>query len=759
MDFDVCITSYEVAIREKNFLRRIDWHFIVVDEAHRLKNEDSVLSQTLRLLPSQHRLLLTGTPLQNNLHELWALLNFLLPTLFDSAAEFDELFTVNAATGAASEIESDVLAKLHKILRPFLLRRLKTDVATDLPPKKETLLYVGMSEMQRTVYKQVLSKDFDALNGACKERGRLLNIVMQLRKCANHPYLFEGVEDRSLPAYGDHLVFNSGKLALLDKLLPRLAAQGSRVLLFSQMTRQLDILEDYCIYRNYKHCRIDGSTEGEARDQAVDAFNAPDSDVFMFLLSTRAGGLGLNLATADTVIIYDSDWNPQMDLQAQDRAHRIGQKRPVNVFRLIVENSIEEKIIERANMKLQLDALVIQQGRLAQGSMQLSKNEMMEMIRFGADQVFRATATTGVTDDDIEAILARGAARTAEMTEKIASMLGSSSKSNFANFSVSADDSEIAEKEAIERAEREEQERKEKLARDVEFMASLTDAMGKRERKMNTYDEKQYYRELFASSSNKRFALYRPRKLPPLYDYQFVDRDRVTYLSDLEMSFYLRHSGQNARPPPEGQIRGITEEEAKERDDLLEAGFVNWNRSDYLAYCRAVARYGRENSDSSGLLTAVPGKQADEVKRYHEAFWTNIDSLSDKERILRSVAKGDSVRQKNQEFAKLIEQELKQYTNPIQQMQITYTAMNKGKGGFTHAEDVFLLVETHQLGYIQFNISCSLCDVLNLLYLLFVYQQQLWRVAALAFLNSPFRIVSIRLLLQVAQRARAESSC
>merc|ERR1719379_2815811 len=255
--------------------------------------------------------------------------------------------------------------QLHRLLRPFLLRRLKVEVEKSLPPKKETILKIGMSEMQLKWYKNLMQKDIDAINGA-GERSRLLNIVMQLRKCCNHPYLFQGAEPGPPFTTDMHLIENSGKMVLLDKLLPKLQARDSRVLIFSQMTRLLDILEDYCLFRGYKYCRIDGSTDGVVRQEAIDAYNCEGSEKFVFLLSTRAGGLGISLATADTVILYDSDWNPQADLQAQDRAHRIGQKKPVSVYRLVTENSIEEKIVERAQTKLKLDAMVVQSGRLAE---------------------------------------------------------------------------------------------------------------------------------------------------------------------------------------------------------------------------------------------------------------------------------------------------------------------------------------------------------------------------------------------------------
>ncbi|KFM63248.1 SWI/SNF-related matrix-associated actin-dependent regulator of chromatin subfamily A member 5, partial [Stegodyphus mimosarum] len=320
-EWDVCITSYEMIIREKSTLKKFNWRYIVIDEAHRIKNEKSKLSEIVREFKSTNRLLLTGTPLQNNLHELWALLNFLLPDVFNSSEDFDAWFNTNNCLGDTSLVE-----RLHAVLRPFLLRRLKSEVEKKLPPKKEIKIYVGLSKMQREWYTKVLMKDIDVVNGAGKvDKMRLLNILMQLRKCCNHPYLFDGAEPGPPYTTDEHLVYNCGKIVILDKLLPKLQEQGSRVLIFSQMTRMLDILEDYVIWRGFKYCRLDGQTPHEDRERQINDFNKPNSDKFIFMLSTRAGGLGINLATADIVILFDSDWNPQVDLQAMDRAHRIGQ--------------------------------------------------------------------------------------------------------------------------------------------------------------------------------------------------------------------------------------------------------------------------------------------------------------------------------------------------------------------------------------------------------------------------------------------------
>jgi len=306
--FDAVVTTYEVVNAERTHLMRFNWRYLVIDEAHRIKNDQSLLSTTVRMLNSQCRLLLTGTPLQNNLHELWALLNFLLPDEFHSADEFNEFFSEGDT--------SAVTTKLHKILRPFLLRRLKADVEKGLPPKKEINVYVPMSRMQRKLYTDILKKDIDAINGTGGTAVRLLNVVMQLRKCCNHPYLFDGQEPGPPYVEGEHLVYNASKMVLLDKLLVKFKAQGSRCLVFCQMTRMLDVIEDYCLYRGYKYSRIDGQISGEVRDEAIESFMAEGSEKFIFLLSTRAGGLGLNLWKADQVVLYDSDWNPQMDIQA-----------------------------------------------------------------------------------------------------------------------------------------------------------------------------------------------------------------------------------------------------------------------------------------------------------------------------------------------------------------------------------------------------------------------------------------------------------
>lgn len=299
--FDVIVTSYEMVIKEKGFFKKFSWRYIIIDEAHRIKNENSRLSLCVRTFKTSYRLLITGTPLQNNLHELWALLNFLLPEVFSSAEKFEEWFSMGEG---GKEKEAEVVQQLHKVVRPFLLRRVKSDVEKSLPPKKETILKIGMTEMQRQWYAGLLQKDVAALQGGA-DRSKLLNVVMQLRKCCNHPYLFQGAEPGPPYITGEHLVENSGKMVLLDKLLPKLKERQSRVLIFSQMTRMIDVLEDYCLWKGWGYCRIDGNTTTDVREESIETFNKEGSEKFVFLLSTRAGGLGINLATADVVILYD----------------------------------------------------------------------------------------------------------------------------------------------------------------------------------------------------------------------------------------------------------------------------------------------------------------------------------------------------------------------------------------------------------------------------------------------------------------------
>ncbi|XP_027362887.1 probable ATP-dependent DNA helicase CHR12 isoform X3 [Abrus precatorius] len=408
--FNVLITHYDLIMRDKAFLKKIHWHYLIVDEGHRLKNHECALARTLDSgYHIQRRLLLTGTPIQNSLQELWSLLNFLLPNIFNSVQNFEDWFNAPFAdrvdVSLTDEEQLLIIRRLHQVIRPFILRRKKDEVEKYLPGKSQVILKCDLSAWQKVYYQQVTDVGRVGLdNGSGKSRS-LQNLTMQLRKCCNHPYLFVG--DYDIYKHKEEIVRASGKFELLDRLLPKLRRAGHRVLLFSQMTRLMDILEIYLRLHDFKFLRLDGSTKTEERGSLLRKFNAPDSPYFMFLLSTRAGGLGLNLQTADTVIIFDSDWNPQMDQQAEDRAHRIGQKKEVRVFVLVSVGSIEEVILERAKQKMGIDAKVIQAGLFNTTSTAQDRREMLEEI------MRRGTSSLG-TDVPSEREINRLAARSDE---------------------------------------------------------------------------------------------------------------------------------------------------------------------------------------------------------------------------------------------------------------------------------------------------------------------------------------------------------
>uniref|UniRef100_A0A674D4R0 SWI/SNF related BAF chromatin remodeling complex subunit ATPase 4 n=1 Tax=Salmo trutta TaxID=8032 RepID=A0A674D4R0_SALTR len=398
--FNVLLTTYEYIIKDKQVLAKIRWKYMIVDEGHRMKNHHCKLTQVLNthyLAP--RRVLLTGTPLQNKLPELWALLNFLLPTIFKSCSTFEQWFNAPfAMTGEKVDLNEEetilIIRRLHKVLRPFLLRRLKKEVEAQLPEKVEYVIKCDMSALQRVLYRHMQAKGVLLTDGSEKDKkGKggtktLMNTIMQLRKICNHPYMFQQIEE----SFSEHLGFSggivsgldlyraSGKFEVLDRILPKLRATNHKVLLFCQMTSLMTIMEDYFAYRNFKHLRLDGTTKAEDRGMLLKAFNDPASQYFIFLLSTRAGGLGLNLQSADTVVIFDSDWNPHQDLQAQDRAHRIGQQNEVRVLRLCTVNSVEEKILAAAKYKLNVDQKVIQAGMFDQKSSSHERRAFLQAI-------------------------------------------------------------------------------------------------------------------------------------------------------------------------------------------------------------------------------------------------------------------------------------------------------------------------------------------------------------------------------------------
>ncbi|KAI7581351.1 SNF2 family DNA-dependent chromodomain-containing ATPase, partial [Hortaea werneckii] len=317
--FNVLLTTYEYILADATFLSQLKWQFMAVDEAHRLKNRESQLYAKLMDFGAPSRLLITGTPMQNTLSELSALMDFLMPGKIHVEESID----------LTAEDASKKLAELTDAISPYMIRRTKQKVENDLPPKTEKIIRVELSDVQLEYYKNILTRNYTALNAGSKgSKTSLLNIMMELKKASNHPFMFPNAEERFLEGRESRedqlkaLITSSGKMMLIDQLLTKMKKDGHRVLIFSQMVKMLDILGDYLQLRGHQFQRLDGTISSGTRRMAIDHFNANESQDFCFLLSTRAGGLGINLMTADTVILFDSDWNPQADLQAMARAHR-----------------------------------------------------------------------------------------------------------------------------------------------------------------------------------------------------------------------------------------------------------------------------------------------------------------------------------------------------------------------------------------------------------------------------------------------------
>jgi SWI/SNF-related matrix-associated actin-dependent regulator of chromatin subfamily A member 5 len=470
-------------------------------------------------------------------------------------------------------------------------------------------------------------------------------------------------------------------MALLDRLLTKLKAQGSRILIFSQMTRMLDILEDYCYFKEYQYCRIDGQTSGDVREASMDEFNREGSEKFIFLLSTRAGGLGINLATADTVVIYDSDWNPQADLQAQDRCHRIGQKKPVNVYRLISKDSIEEKIYQRAVKKLYLDAVVIQQGRLVEQEKKLSKTELLGMIKFGAEEIFKSSETS-ISDEDLDLILTRGEKKAQEIDKQYKE----SCQNNLLNFSLS-EDANLYEFEGLDYSQKpttsiivdgvDEDVTEDSISDDCgEFGKQLEEVIISYEKKSALLyfknknaaiksleklksNGKQWtikfcrkndafiqQLELAASQelAGRRGERNRNRNVeeksrvvtkgPRYNDFQFLNVDRLNELSNKEQE------GEQQEGEQKDAASGLTEEEKLEKESLLEAGFSDWTKRDFQAFVKGCEKYGR--NDVAAIVKEVEGKTEQEVEAYSKVFWERYKEINDWDKLIKKIEKGEA---------------------------------------------------------------------------------------------------------------------
>ena len=413
--FDILITTYEYILKELRLISEIHWQAIIIDEAHRLKNHESKLNIAFSEVHTEFKLLLSGTPLQNNTEELWSILNFLDPDEFSSLSEFQDSY--------GELTDADQITDLRKVLSKYMLRRLKGDVEKAIAPLEEVVIECPMTPHQKAYYKSIFEKNIEYLSRGAHQSNstNLRNVCMELRKVCNHPYLIQGAENQILierqemlkvsPEQAktndfvyESLIRSAGKMILLDKLLSKLKNDGHRVLIFSQMTKMLDILGDYLAYRRYDFKRIDGSIRANIRQASIDDFNAPNSPYFVFLLCTKAGGLGINLTAADTVIIYDSDWNPQNDIQATARCHRIGQTKDVKVYRFITAKSYERKMFDRASQKLGLDHAVLESSKT-----DMSTEDMEKLLRYGAYYAFEEddNASEKFGEEDIDSIISK----------------------------------------------------------------------------------------------------------------------------------------------------------------------------------------------------------------------------------------------------------------------------------------------------------------------------------------------------------------
>ena len=634
-------------------------------------------------------MLVTGTPLQNNLHELWSLLNFLLPDLFSSSADFDEWFGLsekNNADGTVIDQEEqnfEIVHQLHKILKPFLLRRTKNEVEKTLPPKKEIHIKVGLTEMQKNIYKKLLTSSIIS-----ESKTIYKNIIMQLRKVCNHPYLFDGVEDPNLPEEGEHIITNSSKMRILDKLLTKLKIQGSQVLLFSQMTRTLDIIEDYCTYRGFKTVRIDGSTSLEDREIQIQEFTKPGSPIFLFLLSTRAGGLGLNLMSADTVILYDSDWNPQVDLQAMDRVHRIGQTRNVLVYRLICENTIEEKILERQAIRLKLYSMVIQQGRILKNNESFTKDQMKEMIQFGADKIFKAG--DDFKDEEIDIILERGEKNTNlffQETDKQAK----NKTDLLLNMSFNTTD--------LYKFENEDYLQKRKAESDVLKQAILGDEFNdermNRRKNICNYNIDQNFDHLLQNKNTKKKT--RAPKIPFYHLYE--NKDRLHDLKLKQINYLLEKNGNKLPDKFDEDItitEGLNEEEIVELNNILKTGFTSWERKEYELLLFNIDKYGRNCFEQ--IKSELENKTVEEIKDYSKAFWERINDVPDGTKILRNIEKKEKIEKQKENAYKLIMKKMSSSDSNYENVKFNYPTNYKNTE-FTTEEDQYLLFLTFTYGY------------------------------------------------------------
>ena len=463
--------------------------------------------------------------------------------------------------------------------------------------------------------------------------------------------------------------------------------RGHRVLIFSQMTRMLDILEDYIISQGYQYCRIDGNTTYEEREDRIYEYNKKDSEKFIFILSTRAGGLGINLQTADTVIIYDSDWNPQADLQAQDRAHRIGQTKPVQVFRLVTDDTVEVKVVERAQQKLKLDAMVVQQGRLQDKEKKLTKQDLLDTVRFGADKVFRSKEST-ITDEDVDMILEKGRKRTEEMNEK----LQLAEKGDIYDFKLDGGMS-------TQVFEGKDYSDKNMRVAEMNAMAGIFIDPGKRERKaINSYAET-IARQTGQEDGDKRQKLPRHLRLNKMEDWQFFDKARLNELQAEEIRLFdqLIDKGEAPQSGNIGKFVILSPDLQEEKTRLIAEAFGDWTRVHFNNFTKASAKHGRHEYEK---IAKDVGRPVEDIKQYALAFWgkgaTELPA-AEWERVTKQIEKGEKRIEEINRLTSATAKLIMMFEDPWEEL--TFRNLGNQNRIFNAVEDRFLLCLTHLHGY------------------------------------------------------------
>lgn len=450
-----------------------------------------------------------------------------------------------------------------------------------------------------------------------------------------------------------------------------------------------------------EYSRIDGNTAHEDRIQAIDEYNDPGSEKFIFLLTTRAGGLGINLTSADVVVLFDSDWNPQADLQAMDRAHRIGQTKQVYVFRFVTEHAVEERILERAQQKLRLDQLVIQQGRTQPSNKTQSKDELVDMIQHGAERIIRGDEPM-LVDGDIDQIISEGEKRTAALQEKYQD-IGLDALTN-----MQEDGGQTAyswEGKDFRQGQRP--------------LGGLWIEPAKRERKVN-YSVDGYYRQIHGSSksTSSKPKLPRAPKQVPLNDWQFYP-PRLGELQQREMRAYQRSIGYKVplREAKEGETEDqvvaeqqaeqqavdaaeeLTEAEVEEKEQLTSEGFQDWSRRDFTNFVKAAEKHGRDAFEDMSQEWPVEAVRTEaEVRAYSNAFWARGPSeLAEWDKVLARIEEGEAKLAKQSDNERLLRKKVATYRNPREQIKLVY-APTKGRTTWTEDEDRYLLVRLAHYG-------------------------------------------------------------